>query len=519
MSSTPTDYLISDALDVGVVIDGRYEITGMIGEGGSAEVYRARQLNINREVALKILHAPTTSKAARRYAERFLREARVVAQIEHPGIVAVYDYGVFDGRQPYIVLELLKGRSLEEELVEEIPLARALDLMKSALQALNAAHKLNIVHRDLKPGNLFLTTDENGNERLKVLDFGLAFPTEQVQERLTQAGHVNGTPQYVSPEYLERQIVTPALDVYQMGLIFVEMLTGKPVIDEDSPYACFVIHCSGILPIPRWVRQTCVGHIVDRATHLDHTQRYQDAAEFLAALETLDDEDISQLRATQSERGHEEASTLTPAPTPPVPAAEELPLPSAVPAPPPSLRESMPPIMGMDFPEYRRVVLIAAAAAFALVFVGVMVTFVVSLAGGDATNETLPEAVTLDEIDVTPAPEVEPAPVIEPSEVEISVHPARAKVFVGDSLLGRGTATVTFGPDDPDVVELRVESPGYQTQTLKVDRGAEPVSIKLRHNRRASNGNARPKPKASPKPKKTPKKPLKGKTGEVGFFE
>lgn len=282
--------LSRDQLPDGTLLDSRYEIVRKLDSGGFASVYVGRQHPIDRPVAIKLLHTPANPTTAEYFIEAFLQEARAIAQINHPGVVTVHDYGVYEGRQPYLILELLEGHSLRQELAEHGPLnlPQALKLHFSALSALSAAHDHGFVHRDLKPSNLFVTHPGSDQERLTVLDFGLAFDLDQHLSRITRMGEVRGTPQYIAPEYLEDQIVTPALDVYQMGLILVEMLSGRPVVQNKNVFQCYLTHTNGELSIPTWIRESVAGPVIEIATDRRYEQRYQDASEFMRALGELD---------------------------------------------------------------------------------------------------------------------------------------------------------------------------------------------------------------------------------------
>ncbi len=275
-------------LSVGQLIDGQYEVTGALGRGGFGVVYEGIQRPIGRAVAIKVLARATSLDR-----ERFLREARVAALIDHPGVVTVHGYGALDDGRPYLVMERLQGHNLAQELAGSGAMApqRALPLFSQCLEALAEAHKKGIVHKDLKPSNLFLAYPNQPRERLVLLDFGIA---RQIQAepgspepalRLTATGDFIGTPQYMPMEYYESQTVTPALDVYQMGLILVEALTGQAVIQGHSPYQCMYLVGRERLPLPEAIADhPHLGPIIGRALARHHADRFADAGAFLAAL-------------------------------------------------------------------------------------------------------------------------------------------------------------------------------------------------------------------------------------------
>ena len=289
-----------DRLPEGAVINGRYTITGFLGQGGFATVYEGRDNLIQRPVAIKLLAlhtADSDGRALQAKMERFHREATAAARIEHPNVVTIFDMGVTDlvPHRPFIVMERLHGQDLEQALAQRGPFAahRALPLMIGALDALGAGHALGVIHKDLKPSNLFLVHPDTDKEDLRVLDFGIARLEDQ--RGTTGKGNVLGTPRYLAPEYIQDQIVSPPLDVYQMGLILVEVLTGRPAVDSTNPLECIVRHSRGDLHVDPSLTRTPLGPILARALALDPAQRYPDAAAFAAALRRVDPDDVNPL--------------------------------------------------------------------------------------------------------------------------------------------------------------------------------------------------------------------------------
>lgn len=271
----------------GTVLDGRYRVEEVLGRGGFATVYRATQLSLGSAVAIKVLEARRGSPEIN--APRFVREARTASQLDHPGLVKVLDFGVLPQPGPYLVMELLKGTSLHEALHREGAMApaRALKLMLGALDALQEAHAQSVIHRDLKPANLFLCHPGTLSESLRILDFGCAFLLED-EVRLTGEGTRLGTPQYIAPEYASQVHISPAQDVYQMAIIFCEMLLGRGLVQGDSPYAMIMAHCEGRLALTQELRRSALWPTLERALRVDHTQRFQDAGAFRDALLQVD---------------------------------------------------------------------------------------------------------------------------------------------------------------------------------------------------------------------------------------
>ncbi len=218
---------------IGTLFAGRFKIIEELGRGGMGAVYRAEQTTLGRQVALKLMH-PHLAQAPGA-AARFHREARVLAKLHHSRSVEVYDLGEADGML-FIAMEILHGVGLDEVLRDggPMPAARAVGICAQVLEALGAAHDLGIVHRDLKPANIFLLAqgrgDAEGNaDRVKVLDFGLAFLKEESGEgRITRQGQTAGTPAYMAPEQCRGEEVDGRSDLYALSCTLYEMLTGAP---------------------------------------------------------------------------------------------------------------------------------------------------------------------------------------------------------------------------------------------------------------------------------------------------
>jgi serine/threonine-protein kinase len=207
-------------------------------------------------------------------------------------VVTVFDHGFLEGsHQPYIVMERLNGWDLEEELVNKggaMSPDRTLRLFIPCLDALALAHSQGVVHKDLKPGNLFITDPGERRELLRILDFGIAHLGREGDARLTGTGRVLGTPAYLAPEYIAEQKVSPALDVYQMGLILVETLSGVAVVNHTNPLQCIALHGRGDIEIPQALVASPLGPVLAKALSLNPEERYADAGEFCEALAEID---------------------------------------------------------------------------------------------------------------------------------------------------------------------------------------------------------------------------------------
>lgn len=214
----------------GTVLDGRYEVREMLGHGGMGAVYRGVQISVGRPVAIKVLRSGVFSNDETK--ARFQREAQVMAGLEHPNIVRLYDFGVHEQRV-YMVMELIDGSSLHDLMrgfrIEE---TLALEMVRQAAAGMAEAHARGIVHRDLKPANLMMVGDSSGAMRVVVLDFGLARPSRS-DVRLTTAGLVYGTPEYIAPEYARGAEFDQRAEMYALGVVLYELITGWPPFNGE----------------------------------------------------------------------------------------------------------------------------------------------------------------------------------------------------------------------------------------------------------------------------------------------
>ncbi|MEU7899781.1 Stk1 family PASTA domain-containing Ser/Thr kinase [Nonomuraea sp. NPDC049152] len=269
------------------LLGGRYELDGVVGRGGMAEVYRARDIRLDRIVAIKTLRADLARDHT--FQARFRREAQSAASLNHPAVVAVYDTGedVTDGAPvPYIVMEYVDGRTLRDLLRADRRLLpeRAVELVDGILRALDYSHRGGIVHRDIKPANVMIT--RNGD--VKVMDFGIARAMADSAATMTQTAQVIGTAQYLSPEQARGERVDARSDIYSTGCVLYELLTGQPPFTGDSPVAIAYQHVreepippSQIDPeIPQWADA-----IVLKAMAKDPAHRYQGAGEMRADIQ------------------------------------------------------------------------------------------------------------------------------------------------------------------------------------------------------------------------------------------
>jgi eukaryotic-like serine/threonine-protein kinase len=264
----------------GRLLDGRYAVTARIAHGGMATVYLATDTRLDREVALKVMHAELARDDD--FVRRFIGEAKSVARLSHQNVVGVYDQGA-DGPFLYLAMEYVPGRTLKEMLSGSgrLPPAVALEIMAGVLDGLAAAHASGIVHRDVKPENVLLTSDG----RIKVADFGLA-------RALTAAGHTRtgllvGTVAYVPPEQVTGDSAGPRGDVYSAGVMLFEMITGRVPFTGDTPLSVAYQHVNTDVPAPSTLAPgipAAVDELVVAATSRDPARRPADAGEFLRAV-------------------------------------------------------------------------------------------------------------------------------------------------------------------------------------------------------------------------------------------
>jgi serine/threonine-protein kinase len=268
---------------VGTLLSGRYRLDARVGHGGMSTVYRAFDTVLERQVAIKLMHREMSSDSDQ--LERFRREARAVAQLNHPHIVGVIDAGE-DDQTPYIVFEYVEGETLKDRIrrLGRLPVPEAVAYAIEIARALGAAHERHIVHRDVKPQNVLI--DEEGTA--KVTDFGIA--RTMTEEGLTADGRVLGTTDYVSPEQALGHEVGPQSDLYSLGIVMFEMLTGDVPFSGENQVAVAMKHVREELPDVQMRRpevSSALAAVIDRATAKELDQRYSDDAELIADLEDV----------------------------------------------------------------------------------------------------------------------------------------------------------------------------------------------------------------------------------------
>lgn len=232
---------------IGTLLAGRYHIESQLGEGGMAVVYRARQQLVDRPVAIKVMSAHLVRDASLK--ERFRREAKNAAAIAHPNIVEISDYGEADDGTPYLVMELLEGSSLDK-LIEAgpMPFGTVAVIGAQIARGLARAHDFQVIHRDLKPENIFIAKSPDGRPIPKILDFGIARSLHD--QRMTSAGQIFGTPQYMAPERVTSIDAGPAADLYAVGVILYQMVTGQLPFNSSDITGFLIAHMQDAVPRP-----------------------------------------------------------------------------------------------------------------------------------------------------------------------------------------------------------------------------------------------------------------------------
>lgn len=274
-------------LFVGQVLDGRYEIVAPIASGGMGAVFRARRLLLGDEVAIKIIRPDQLAPASR---ERFMRESRACARLRHPNIVSIFDFDVDPDGHPFLVMELLSGRSLKDDIADRggLEIGEVEAILPPLCQALQLAHAAGVVHRDLKPANIIAHEFAPGERVHKIVDFGVANIRESTDEtRLTGAHQFLGTVAYASPEQLTGAAVDARSDVYSLGIVAFEMLTGRVPFEGDDPLSVVTRHLTMAAPRASSLRPEVPRHLdeaIARALAKSPGDRWQSIAKFGAAI-------------------------------------------------------------------------------------------------------------------------------------------------------------------------------------------------------------------------------------------
>ena len=355
-----------------MTVGGRYRLGERIGHGGMGEVFAAHDLRLDREVALKLLRVDLADQDDMR--ERVVAEARLAARLTHPHVVGVLDTGEQDGR-PFVVMERLSGRTLQGELASgPMPADRVRDVGLQVLHALEAAHELGIVHRDVKPGNVL----DAGVGTWKVADFGIA-KWVHADETLTGTGELLGSPSYLAPERIEGHEAGPRSDLYAVGVLLYEALTGRKPFEGDDPFTLATAIREGRYEPPTaFVRDADPGiaAVIERAMRRDPADRFESAAAMAAALLGEGNEPTEHTTAVVSPPDPDSATEPKGNETVPIPRMEQT---ARLPELEPEPAAAVPPSAG---PRRPRPVLIAAGVILAVMLIAVLA--LLAFSGPDA---------------------------------------------------------------------------------------------------------------------------------------
>src|SRR5262245_23522864 len=271
-----------------------YEVVSTLGFGSFGTVYQARQIRTGQLVAVKVLHPAALENTRTQRVARFRREMAICARLHHPNIVRFIDSGVYETGEPYAVFEFLPDKSLDQILTEHGPLvpAEARHLMLQVLDGLACAHEQGVVHRDIKPSNVMIVSS-GGRRNAVILDFGIGSFRDDDQPKLTATGDWLGSASYSAPEQIGGHPPTPRSDLYSWGLMFVECLTGEPVMRGFTVATTLWQHLSSeSVPVPPEIRETALGRLLDRVLIKDVERRTATAPELIRALEACNLDDL-----------------------------------------------------------------------------------------------------------------------------------------------------------------------------------------------------------------------------------
>ncbi|MFO0628822.1 MAG: serine/threonine-protein kinase [Polyangiales bacterium] len=491
---------------LGRVINGRFKILSVVARGGMGKVYRAEQSPLGRVVALKVLNPNYSGENDPEFHKRFFLEASIVARLSHSNTVTLYDYGQTDDGVYFMAMELLEGRTLHRRLRDEGPIdaARALHITLQVCRSLREAHGLGVIHRDLKPANIFLLHRDDDRDFVKVLDFGLVKLTDSDGESLTQTGLFMGSPKYMAPEQIRGEKVSPATDVYSLGVILFEMLTGRVPFDKPNSVNLLMAHVSDPVPALTEVKPdlsvpAAVEDLVYRCLSKSPEDRFASMDELIAAIKHTAQGTLP-MGAMLSGTGDFFASLAPPA----MSSGEQLARASTPPALPAASRSPLPPPLPLDDDAAPSITAepapsITAHPAPAPLPTPLPAPLPVASTSPPPPRSPGPVALGLFALSVavgaalytlrrpcTAAPLTSPTVVLRAPRaltVAIDSDPSGADVFEGEVLLGRTPLRMTWQGDraDPAVRHtFTVRAAGFETVTVDGQGPAIAHAVRLR---------------------------------------
>lgn len=459
---------------VGRVINDRFKIVAVLARGGMGKVYRAEQAPLGRAVALKILSPKYEGDRDPEFHKRFFLEASTCSKLTHPNTITIFDYGRTEDDVYYIAMELLEGRTLRRALRDEGPFApeRALHIARQICRSLREAHSLGVVHRDLKPANVFLVRHGDETDFVKVLDFGLVKElAENKGEDLTQTGLFMGSPKYMAPEQIRGEEVDGRADIYALGVLLFEMLTGKVPFDRPNSVNILMAHIHEAPPsfaevAPEFGLDPGLEAIVMRCLAKDPLDRFDSMNDLLVALKQMGPSGLHSTSAEfglSSEPGLHDASTGTFATqTGPTPRSS-----SPEPAEPPTAPEQAPTPSGERPKRWAPVAFVAVVLILAAL-VGGLAALRERKNGASRLAEAAPAppAPRPDEPAATSNQDPPPEPRV---MIRLRSEPPGARVVVGEHVYGPTPAEVEWVGDEARPgreVTFRFEREGYRDLTV-----------------------------------------------------
>ncbi len=446
LSASSMEMSIND--EIGHMLRGRYKITDIIGEGGMGVVYEAWDTQVERKVAIKLVRSDTTTD--RKFVTRFRRELEITSQLRHPSTIRVFEHGELEDGRPYMVMELLTGESLADRLERgHIPEMEALQIARQVAESLSEAHEHGVFHRDLKPDNIFIET-VGVSKVVKVLDFGIAGGVDAT--RLTQAGEVFGTPQYMSPEQCNGLPLDHRTDIYSLAIILFEMIEGRPPFSAETPMATMLKHVRAKMPTLRYASKE-TARIVGMGLRKDRGKRIQTAGrmaelfgECIGHLRSA--KDVARENSQSSSTGNLPRSTM-----------------NATTAAAPGLQLTMPPALGAGPGEQTGKIVAVVLGVAAIGLVAVMVFGGLGSSPDRGKKEATPAASTKDGAQddaagqaATTAHTYDSFPF---NRALVRTNVSGAKVFVDDEPQCDTPCEIKVPVGDGLSHEIRLEKDGY----------------------------------------------------------